>query len=269
MEHKKSFDFEHIKLPEIKFESDLSEKGETSIIALVNKTDEMPEIIKKYIARERINNDLKSKKFVVFYADNKEEGFEKCSVFLADLVERKDEEQFTKKVQNLACKISKFIEGNKLTLLLSDTVASTLSNGIGVLLNALTLCTYEFDRREKKIKNENKPNPINLHTITVVGKLDQMNGEEDDFQFKSSFYSLLAREISSERPNIATTLWVRDVAKAIAETHSDKVTYQEIVGKDLEKQGLNLLYSVGKASSCPPVLASLYYQGWVLSIFLF
>ena len=52
-----------------------------------------------------------------------------------------------------------------------------------------------------------------------------------------------------------------NLAKEFQEKNSNTVKIQYIVGEDLAKQGLNLLYNVGKGSSNPPILVNLSYRG--------
>lgn len=49
-------------------------------------------------------------------------------------------------------------------------------------------------------------------------------------------------------------------AKKLAQ-NCDKVDFFSLQGKDLEKEGLNLLYSVGKGSKNPPILINMNYKG--------
>lgn len=37
------------------------------------------------------------------------------------------------------------------------------------------------------------------------------------------------------------------------------MVYESIVGDDLEKKGLNMIYNVGKGASCPPRLVIVEY----------
>ncbi len=69
----------------------------------------------------------------------------------------------------------------------------------------------------------------------------------------------LARTLAATPPNIATTTYIADAAKKLAAQFKGTLTCSVIKGDALERNGLEGLINVGKASENPPCLIKLTY----------
>lgn len=59
--------------------------------------------------------------------------------------------------------------------------------------------------------------------------------------------TLLSRELGNERADVADPAYMEQAARAVADRHST-ISFNSVVGEDLVKEGLNLIYNVGKGS---------------------
>ncbi len=74
-----------------------------------------------------------------------------------------------------------------------------------------------------------------------------------------------AREVLNKPGSEATPKEMSNVVQRLLEDykqkHSAQIEFEEIVGKELEAQGMNCHYAVGRGASCPPRLVVVRYNG--------
>lgn len=165
-----------------------------------------------------------------------------------------------------------------------DKTFRVLIEEFAALLSGVALGNYNFQRKgakeaekDKESNGESENAKDNLvKSINFVHSRFNSTDEQTNFLLNTVKYTLLARELTNERANVANTevihpsnIWsfyswyqyFLKLAQDIQKENADKVKIQSIVGADLEKEGLNLLYNVGKGSKNPPILINLSYQG--------
>eukprot|EP01016_Furgasonia_blochmanni_P043853 TRINITY_DN601_c0_g4_i1.p1 TRINITY_DN601_c0_g4~~TRINITY_DN601_c0_g4_i1.p1 ORF type:complete len:528 (+),score=196.20 TRINITY_DN601_c0_g4_i1:131-1714(+) len=125
------------------------------------------------------------------------------------------------------------------------------ARALGGLILSLNLSNYKFERKEKASFNA-------VTKITIVGKakLDSYS----EFLVRTTQYTLFARELVNERANIANPTFMLEICQRIAKANP-KIKLNYIQGEDLVKNGLNLIYGVGRGSRTPPVMVTMSYEG--------
>ena len=155
------------------------------------------------------------------------------------------------------------------------------------IVNNLILSSYDFnlsskvsdkseknkEKDEKKKKKELKLKDNQDEKIEKIMDsrlafnfyLDQQNEkniEELKFQIRLAMSSLEARELCNLRADIATTDFILDyITDLVNKIESNKVKLHVLDGDKLEKEGYNLIYSVGKASVHKPKIVAIEYKG--------
>jgi len=119
------------------------------------------------------------------------------------------------------------------------------------IIESIILSNYKFDKYKKKEKDEKE-----FKNLTIISK--QVKGIVSETQTICE-NTILARNLINEPANVMNPIELAKVAKGIASKH--KMKFTEIVGKELVKKNLNLIFSVGKGSKYPPRLVIMEYQG--------
>lgn len=123
-----------------------------------------------------------------------------------------------------------------------------------IFANALVLSNYE----------------TNFKTDGSSGIIDQIKfekGGSDQIGFRQHVEMAkatnAARTLINTRGTVADPDYVEEEIKKVFDEYdgNGKVVYESIVGDDLEKRGLNMIYNVGKGASSPPRLVIVEYIG--------
>ena len=77
----------------------------------------------------------------------------------------------------------------------------------------------------------------------------------------SSHARLVAKELVRTRGSVATPTWMTDQAQKIASGSSLVKEVRIIQGDQLVKEGMNLIWNVGKAATSPPTAVFVHYVG--------
>lgn len=143
------------------------------------------------------------------------------------------------------------------------------------ILNYLILSQYKFSKASKLVDNKDTKESKENKKISEEDKSDNKSyvfnlinsahiKKELENQLKYSFSTIESRELTNTRANIATPDYLfeycKKLVKDLKENKSDvKLTF--LKGQDLEKEGYNLIYNVGKANTIKPYIICLEYHG--------
>ena len=262
--------------PKITFDKN---KISNNLVAFLTESDfqDPPKPLKFLSTNSVIASDLKTLKSIFLYSNPVLENEYKRSLVFYDNIDE-SKEGYRKKFATLGIKATRTLLSNKIhdiDLLFSNKISE---ENFAVILNALLLTNYKYEKKTRleSLNGNGETYPVtgaitpgpNSHEIKKFHPISNVNlileGPElqnyPNFLIETTKYSLMARDLVNERPNVATTSYMIKKANEIAMAHSN-ITIHTIVGEELKEQGLNLLYSVGKGSSEPPALVSLKYEG--------
>ena len=127
-------------------------------------------------------------------------------------------------------------------------------------INTAILTNYEYSfKTAAEVTEDSKNEPLG-HTLETLF-VERDLSESIDFKqsIASAYCSLYARELANTRGSTATPAYIAQKAQEIYNLAPSKISIEVIEGEDLKSKGLNLLYAVGKAASCPPQLVVLKY----------
>lgn len=130
-------------------------------------------------------------------------------------------------------------------------VLTPFSKGtIEAIFDGILSMNYRFD-------NYRKEGHTLIEKITFVGK-----GSKTVFQKKEKIFSgvYLARDLVNENADLATPLFLADVAKAFEKSY-DKIKTKILDKKAIEKEKMGLLLAVNRASPIEPRLIIVDYKG--------
>ena len=87
--------------------------------------------------------------------------------------------------------------------------------------------------------------------------------EEYIYQIAAAHARITSKALIRERGSVATPSWMTEQARKIAATAPNGLIREVRVvkGKELEANGMNLFYNVGKGASDPPAGVFIHYQG--------
>ncbi|MBT1073117.1 leucyl aminopeptidase [Pelotalea chapellei] len=119
------------------------------------------------------------------------------------------------------------------------------------------LGSYAFEHYKTKDKEER----FSYEAMTLLLKSDTVNQDRARVEQTEIICQAvqLARDLVSHPGNVATTGYLADTARELAERHPLKCSVLEL--DELEKLGMNALVAVGKGSHEPPRLIVLEYHG--------
>jgi leucyl aminopeptidase len=123
------------------------------------------------------------------------------------------------------------------------------------ILEGMYMADYTFTYRTKEEKY-----PIRMCTF-LIPKEDSkiVRYLENEKNIATGLYT--ARDLVNAPPNIINPQAFEEEAQKI-QKKSEYITLEVLQTKELQKQGLNLLYNVGKGSECPPrMLIIKYHKG--------
>uniref|UniRef100_A0A6B2L2Q6 Cytosol aminopeptidase domain-containing protein n=1 Tax=Arcella intermedia TaxID=1963864 RepID=A0A6B2L2Q6_9EUKA len=165
------------------------------------------------------------------------------------------------KVQELKQKeIVISLDAQQFSTLNSSLSAETL---LQTMANTFIQSNYQFNKHLTK-EDSKKPSieelrftlkqtsgPLDLQKINEAVQVATTFGEATN----------LARNLANERGDVCNPKWMEEKAKELVSNHRDKLQMQVIDSNQMNLLGMNLFYSVGKASTTPPRLVLLKYMG--------
>lgn len=121
------------------------------------------------------------------------------------------------------------------------------------------LKNYTFSAKTSKEDDEDSKKTF-VESLNLIYKkaLDQ---RLYDLSLHSALCTIYARDLANTRGSEATTTYIMNKAQELYENNKNTVEIEVIEGEKLAKEGLNLLYNVGKGASTPPYLVILKYEG--------
>ena len=244
----------NVKLPKLTF----GKKDQVeNLVVILNEAEisTPPQFLARYFEFNKVlASEVKTSKFALVYASSDNESFARAFIYYENATE--SDKTFRAKFSNLGSKINSKLLEHKIKEANIYFSNGTSEDSIGFFLNGFCQTNHKFERKNDQDANK-KFAPI---TAINISNPEKEISEYALFLYKSSFYSILARELQNERANVATTLFLLERAREIANSNK-KITFESIVGEELAKKGLNLIYSVGKGSNTPPALVTLKYNG--------
>ena len=138
-------------------------------------------------------------------------------------------------------------------------------------VNTSILMNYQYSLKEdvfendvseeEKIEKSQKPNLLESMTFYTEDTLSEEQLKETNFYVKSALSCLYGRDLINTRGSIATPDVMEELIREVAGDSSLIKEIHMIKGKELEEQGLNMFYNVGKAAESEPRLMTVHYKG--------
>ncbi|OMJ89670.1 hypothetical protein SteCoe_8122 [Stentor coeruleus] len=132
-------------------------------------------------------------------------------------------------------------------------------------VNTAILANYDYSLKTTKKQvpeNDDNPdkNPTYIEKLNLSYKFS--SGEENfNYSISSAINCLYARDLANTRGSIATPEFIHQKVLELVKTHENSIKIEVIEGKELQNQGLSLLYNVGKGAQIQPRLIILKYSG--------
>ena len=159
----------------------------------------------------------------------------------------------TKNLENAACEAVVLLKANKLEAYDVAFDKELTAAQLGQFYFASCCTEYTFD---------NKPDSVTKRSVNFVG-VDQATIDSEDFQFFRivADSKTTARDLCNGRVNVINTITISQTIQKFVRQHPETVKMIKFVGKEVQTEGLNLIYSVGMGSKYPPTFINLRYNG--------
>ena len=247
---------------------DVADKAKTLAVVLTNKELESnpPEFYKKAMENDSFKEDLKRDKSAWIYHDNKR-------ILLATHETKEDDTpaKTNKAARSLGVKIMQGMKAKKVKNAGFYLTNAFSHENVNHFINSSILMNYQYSLKEDVFdkettedeKAEKSQKPVLLESLDFFKEqaVTQAEQSETDFVITSSNCTLFGRDIINTRGSVAHPEFMEERIRELAEGKHGIVELHVVKGKELETQGLNLFYNVGKGASKEPRLITVHYRG--------
>ena len=185
--------------------------------------------------------------------------------------ENATEQQLKKVMRDLGKEAASLLSSKK--IIEADFIFGSQIDGLahsaGHFLNEFENFNYEksYQRPPKEELKEgedprSKRLTKNVESVTYHFENPAIQESEDyKLLVASSHARLVAKELVRTRGSVATPTWMTEQAQKIASGSSLVKEVRIIQGDQLVKEGMNLIWNVGKAATSPPTAVFVHYVG--------
>ncbi|CAI2367309.1 unnamed protein product [Moneuplotes crassus] len=123
-------------------------------------------------------------------------------------------------------------------------------------IQSALLWNYKFE-----MKTRGKTHLLSEFNFKFERPLTNEDLPELDFYKTAVFSTLMVRDMINTRANVATPEYMEKIIRHISSSTDKIPSFNVIQGKELEEQGLEIFYSVGKGAAIDPRLVHFVYKG--------
>eukprot|EP00347_Sterkiella_histriomuscorum_P016905 403351402 len=222
------------------------------IITQADLKDQSIEFLKPHTQSEHFVKDLESQKLTYIYS-----GSQRFLLALYKPNEKDSQEKQRGAIRTLAGNVVAQLQAKEVTnahVLFSHTIDKDLA---ALAVNALVLSNYHFAIKQNN-KSGSTPDKSDYHykikslTYSHSAYADFEQDEQVRFQLVLAEATQLSRTLGNTRASIANPTYMEEQVRKLVDSHANKEaikSFTVITGKELEDQGMNLLYYVGKGAS--------------------
>ncbi|CAI2365876.1 unnamed protein product [Moneuplotes crassus] len=246
-----------------------SEQKQGSIVAVMTQKElesDPPEWYKRSAENDSFLADLKKTKSAWIYHGNNR-------ILLATHDDSKETtaEKKSKALRSIAVKTTQALNAKKVTHAAFHISEEFDADNINQFVNASVLTNYKYNKKEdvfspdtteeEKLEKTVHPQLLENIQFCTPQSLSESQLSETEFYITAAKSALFGRDIINVRGSEADPDFMEEQIRNVAEGKNNITDIHMIKGQELQQQGLNLFYNVGKSAQSDPRLVSVYYKG--------